>query len=37
MLEDGKISQEEAGKRMGVMSRLVRRLLKRYRAEGSLD
>ena len=34
LLEDGKISQQEAAKRMEVSPRQVRRLLKRYHAEG---
>lgn len=34
MLEEDKISQQEASKRIGVSTRQVRRLSKRYRAEG---
>lgn len=34
MLEEDKISQQEASKRLGVGTRQVRRLSKRYRAEG---
>ena len=34
MLEEDKISQQEASKRIGVGTRQVRRLSKRYRAEG---
>ena len=34
MLEEDKISQQEASKRIGVNTRQVRRLSKRYRAEG---
>lgn len=34
MLEEDKISQQEASKRIGVGTRQVQRLSKRYRAEG---
>lgn len=34
MLKEGKISQQEASKRMGVSTRQVRRLSKRYQVEG---
>ena len=34
LLEEDKISQKEAAKRMEVSPRQVRRLLKRYHAEG---
>lgn len=34
MLKEDKISQQEASKRMGVSTRQVRRLSKRYEAEG---
>lgn len=34
MLEEDKISQQEASKRMGIGTRQVRRLSRRYRAEG---
>ena len=34
MLQENKISQQEASKRMGVSTRQVRRLAKRYQAEG---
>jgi transposase len=34
LLETGTISQKEAGQRMEVTSRQVRRMMKRYKAEG---
>ena len=34
MLKEDKISQQEAAKRMGISTRQVRRLFKRYQAEG---
>jgi len=34
MLKEGKLSQQDASKRMGVSTRQVRRLAKRYQAEG---
>lgn len=34
LLKENKISQQEASKRMGVSARQVRRLAKRYHAEG---
>ncbi len=34
LLEAGKIDQKEAGKRLTVSSRQIRRIVRRYRAEG---
>ena len=33
-LKEGKISQQEASKRMGISARQARRLVRRYQAEG---